>query len=403
MDTDEALRQKFFSVACHLDEKQRRLLAAAEAKSLGYGGISRIADVTGISRPTITRGVRELQSKRLLAERVRQAGGGRKKAFEKAPSLLTDLEELIEMSSRGDPMLPLRWTCKSTWNLAAELTRRGHVVSHALVSRMLKHLGYSLQANVKTREGGTHPDRDAQFRYIGERTGQRLKVGLPVVSVDTKKKELVGPYKNGGRTYRPRGKPEEVKVHDFVDKQLGKAIPYGVYDLAKNQGWVNVGCDHDTAAFAVESIRRWWVGMGVKEYPKARKLLICADGGGSNGYRVRQWKWELQGLADRTGLEITVCHFPPGTSKWNKIEHRLFSQISMNWRGRPLISHEVIVNLIAATTTKTGLKVKAVLDKGCYQTKVKVTDEQMKTIRLKQHEFHGEWNYTIKPRKLSNL
>ena len=315
MDTDEALRQKFFSVACHLDEKQRRLLAAAEAKSLGYGGISRMADVIGVSRPTITRGVRELESEGVLADRVRQAGGGRKKAFEKVPALLTDLEELIEMSSRGDPMLPLRWTCKSTWNLAAELTRRGHAVSHALVSRMLKHLGYSLQANVKTREGGTHPDRDAQFRYIGERTAQHLKTGLLAVSVDTKKKELVGPYKNGGQTYRPKGKPEEVKVHDFVDKQLGKAIPYGVYDLAKNQGWVNVGCDHDTAAFAVESIRRWWSGMGKEEYPEARKLLICADGGGSNGYRVRQWKWELQEIGGSNGLGDYRVPFPTGNEQ----------------------------------------------------------------------------------------
>ena len=397
MNIDEQVRERFYAVACHLDEKQRRLLAAAEARSIGRGGISRVARIVGLSRPTITRGVKELESSEMPAHRIRRAGGGRKKTHEKTPSILTDLERLIELSSRGDPMSPLRWTCKSTLTLAAELTRQGQAVSHMVVGRMLKHLGYSLQGNAKTREGGNHPDRDAQFRHIGALAGRRIKAGMPVISVDTKKKELVGLYRNGGKTYRPKGKPEEVKVHDFMDKQLGKAIPYGVYDVAKNQGWVNVGCDHDTAAFAVESIRRWWAGMGSGAYGKARKLLICADGGGSNGSRVRQWKWELQKLADQTGLEITVCHFPPGTSKWNKIEHRLFSQISMNWRGRPLVSHDVIVNLIAATTTKTGLLVKAALDKGCYQTKVKVSDEQMRTIRLKPNAFHGEWNYTIQP------
>ena len=373
------------------------MLAAAEARSIGRGGVSRVARIVGLSRPTIIRGVKELESTNVLGVRVRRAGGGRKKTQDKNPAILADLERLIEMSSRGDPMSPLRWTCKSTWTLSAELTRQGHAVSRMVVGRLLKHLGYSLQGNSKTREGGKHPDRDAQFRHIGALAGRRIKAGLPVISVDTKKKELVGLYRNAGKTYRPKGKPEEVKVHDFMDKQLGKAIPYGVYDLAQNQGWVNVGCDHDTAAFAVESIRRWWVGMGLGTYGSVRKLLICADGGGSNGSRVRQWKWELQKLADQTGLEITVCHFPPGTSKWNKIEHRLFSQISMNWRGRPLISHEIIVKLIAATTTKTGLIVKAALDKGCYQTKVKVSDEQMKTIQMKLNAFHGEWNYTIQP------
>ena len=399
MVTDDSLREKFLSVASHLNERQLRLLAAAEAKSLGHGGISRIARVVGISRPTITRGVNELNSAAPVFDRIRRAGGGRKKACDKEPSLLTELEKLVDPSSRGDPMSPLRWTCKSTRTLAAELNRRGHRISHASTAGLLKQLGYSLQANAKTREGGMHPDRDAQFRYIAELAGSRLKANLPVVSVDTKKKELVGLYKNGGRTYRPKGKPDEVKVHDFIDPEQGRAIPYGVYDVGRNQGWVNVGCDHDTAAFAVESIRRWWKGMGAKAYRGVRQLLICADGGGSNGYRVRQWKWELQRLADRTGLEISVCHFPPGTSKWNKIEHRLFSQISMNWRGTPLVSHEVIVNLIAATTTKTGLKVKAVLDKGCYETQIKVTDAQMKTIQLIAHEFHSEWNYTIQPRK----
>ena len=397
MNIDDQIRNRFSSVAGYLDERQRRLLAAAEARSIGRGGVSRVARIVGLSRPTIIRGVKELESTNVLGDRVRRAGGGRKKTQDKNPAILADLERLIEMSSRGDPMSPLRWTCKSTWTLSAELTRQGHAVSRMVVGRLLKHLGYSLQGNSKTREGGKHPDRDAQFRHIGALAGRRIKAGLPVISVDTKKKELVGLYRNAGKTYRPKGKPEEVKVHDFMDKQLGKAIPYGVYDLAQNQGWVNVGCDHDTAAFAVESIRRWWVGMGLGTYGSVRKLLICADGGGSNGSRVRQWKWELQKLADQTGLEITVCHFPPGTSKWNKIEHRLFSQISMNWRGRPLISHEIIVKLIAATTTKTGLIVKAALDKGCYQTKVKVSDEQMKTIQMKLNAFHGEWNYTIQP------
>jgi transposase len=399
MITDDYLREKFLSVASHLNERQRRLLAGAEAISLGRGGISRMARVVGISRPTITRGVNELNSAEPVLDRVRRPGGGRKKASDKEPSLLTELEKLVDPSSRGDPMSPLRWTCKSTRTLAAELKRRGHRISHAATAGLLKQIGYSLQANAKTREGGMHPDRDAQFRYIAELAGARLKANLPVVSVDTKKKELVGLYKNGGQSYRPKGQPDEVKVHDFIDPDLGRAIPYGVYDVGRNQGWVNVGCDHDTAAFAVESIRRWWKGMGAKDYRGVRQLLICADGGGSNGYRVRQWKWELQRLADRTGLEISVCHFPPGTSKWNKIEHRLFSQISMNWRGKPLVSHEVIVNLIAATTTKTGLKVRAALDRGRYETKIKVTDAQMKTIQLVTHEFHSEWNYTIQPRK----
>lgn len=398
MNREESLRQRFFSVAGHLDERQRRLLAAAEANSFGAGGVSQVARIVGLSRPTIIRGKRELKAGLPLPGRVRAPGGGRKRKCETTPAILTDLKALVDTSSRGDPESTLRWTCKSTWTLAAELTRGGHKVSHVLVGRMLKQLGYSLQGNAKTREGGTHPDRDAQFRHIAQEAGQRLKADLPVISVDTKKKELVGNYRNAGKTYRKKGQPLEVKVHDFVDKDLGKAIPYGVYDLARNQGWVNVGCDHDTAAFAVESIRRWWKGMGSKAYRGVGKLLICADAGGSNGYRVRQWKWELQNFADRTGLEIAVCHFPPGTSKWNKIEHRLFSHITLNWRGQPLVSHEVVVNLIAATTTKTGLKVKAALDKGLYQPKIKVTDEQMQTIQITPHGFHGEWNYTIHPR-----
>jgi transposase len=397
MNREESLRQRFFSVAGHLDERQRRLLAAAEANSFGAGGVSQVARTVGLSRPTIIRGKRELKAGLPLLGRVRAPGGGRKRKCETTPSILTDLKKLVDASSRGDPESTLRWTCKSTWTLAAELTRRGYKVSHVLVGRMLKQLGYSLQGNAKTREGGTHPDRDAQFRHIAQEAGRRLETDLPVISVDTKKKELVGNYRNAGKTYRKKGQPLEVRVHDFIDKELGKAIPYGVYDLARNQGWVNVGCDHDTAAFAVESIRRWWKGMGSKAYRGVRKLLICADAGGSNGYRVRQWKWELQKFADRSGLELAVCHFPPGTSKWNKIEHRLFSHITLNWRGQPLVSHEVVVNLIAATTTKSGLKVNAALDTGLYQPKVKVTDEQMNTIKITPHNFHGEWNYTIHP------
>lgn len=294
-------------------------------------------------------------------------------------------------------MSPLRWTCKSTRQLAKALGQQGHTVSHTVVAELLRHLGYSLQGNRKTIEGKQHADRDEQFRYINRRVKASIRAGVPVISVDTKKKELIGHYANGGREFRPKGKPESVKAHDFIDKELGKVIPYGVYDVAQNLGWINVGCDHDTAAFAVASIRRWWQAMGRRLYPQAKKLLICADAGGSNSYRIRLWKVELQQFADEHDLEVTVCHFPPGTSKWNKIEHRLFSHISMNWRGRPLVSHEVVVNLIAATKTSKGLKVKAKLDRSLYPDKIKITDEQLNRVNIKRHTFHGEWNYTIQP------
>ncbi len=399
MDTDQSLHYRIDTLFPHLTERQRRIAAAAEARAIGYGGVSRVGAATGMSRTTIHRGLAELdQDVELPAGRSREEGGGRKKIRDKDPTILKDLQKLVDPSTRGDPMSPLRWTCKSTRQLAATLETMGHTVSRRVVSEMLDHLGYSLQANSKTlEEGSEHPDRDEQFKYINKRVKNYMRRGLPVVSVDTKKKELIGPYRNRGKEFRPKGNPEKVKVHDFIDKDLGKAIPYGVYDVAKNLGWVTVGCDHDTAAFAVSSIRRWWRGMGKKLYPKAQKLLICADAGGSNGYRIKLWKVKLQAFADEEGFEITVCHLPPGTSKWNKIEHRLFSYISMNWRGKPLLSHEVVVNLIASTKTKTGLKVRARLDRQLYPDKIKVSDEEIEMVNLKPHEFHGEWNYTIRP------
>jgi hypothetical protein len=370
--------------------------AAAEARALGYGGVSLVARITGLSRTTIHQGMAELDGGELPPERSRRPGGGRKRIRDADPTVSRDLQALVDPSTRGNPMSPLKWTCKSTRQLAAALQQKGHSVSRRVVGDMLEHLGYSLQANSKTlEEGSQHPDRDEQFRYINSRVSAFMRTGSPVISVDAKKKELIGAYRNSGREYRPKGQPEEVEVHDFIDPDLGKAIPYGVYDVAKNLGWVNVGCDHDTSAFAVESIRRWWFAMGTRLYPRAQKLLVCADGGGSNGYRTRLWKLELQKLADDTVLEVTVCHLPPGTSKWNKIEHRLFSHISMNWRGKPLVSHEVIVNLIAATKTRTGLEVKARLDRRKYPPKVKVTDEDLARVHLRRHKFHGEWNYTI--------
>jgi hypothetical protein len=397
MNIDEMLRERYNKIGALLDERQRRLTAAVEASLLGYGGITRIARLSGLSRRAIHKGLKELDKELPFDGRIRRAGGGRKKMIVQNPKILQALEVLVDPVSRGDPMSPLRWTCKSTRELAEALGQRGYQVSHPVVGTMLQELGYSLQSNVKTLEGRQHPDRDAQFRYINEQVSQFLNQDQPVISVDTKKKELIGPYRNNGREYQPRGKPEKVKVHDFIDPDVGKAIPYGVYDVGQNEGWVNVGCDHDTAAFAVESIRRWWKALGIKIYPLTKVLLICADGGGSNGYRVRQWKSELQKLSRELGLEVTVCHLPPGTSKWNKIEHRLFSHISMNWRGRPLVSHEVVVELISATTTKTGLHVKAELDKGKYPTKVKISKTQMAELNLVAHLFHGEWNYTIKP------
>jgi len=382
----------------YLNERQRRLYLAVEARGLGHGGVARVARATGVSRPTIRQGLRELTDPIAASERVRQPGGGRKKLTERDPTLLRDLEALVEPDSRGDPMSPLRWTCKSTRQLAEALVGAGHRVSHTVVAELLNQAGYSLQAPTKTLEGRQHPDRDAQFRYLNEQVKACLEAGQPVVSVDAKKKELVGAFKNGGREWQPKGRPEQVNVHDFPDPHLGKAIPYGIYDVGRNTGWVTVGQDHDTASFAVASLRRWWQAVGTGAYPAAERVLICADGGGSNGYRVRLWKVELQRFADQSGLAVMVCHLPPGTSKWNKIEHRLFAHISMNWRGRPLVSHEVIVDLIGATTTQAGLRVQAELDVGQYPTKIKVSDEEMASLHLTPHAFHGEWNYTLAPR-----
>jgi hypothetical protein len=398
VDADRDLKAKVTALLPHLNERQRRLFLAAEARALGHGGVAQVARAAGVSRPTIQQGLRELTGSVGPTERVRRVGGGRKSLAERNPVLLTDLEALVDPDTRGDPMSPLRWTCKSTRQLAGALQERGHLVGYRTVAALLDQAGYSLQAAVKTLEGNQHPDRDAQFHYLNDQVKASLAAGQPAVSVDAKKKELVGTFKNGGREWQPQGQPEQVNVHDFPDKRVGKAIPYGVYDVGRNAGWVTVGRDHDTATFAVASLRRWWQAVGMDAYPGAERLLICADGGGSNGYRVRLWKVELQQFADATGLTVTVCHLPPGTSKWNKIEHRLFAHISMNWRGRPLISHEVVVDLIGATTTATGLQVPAELDPGAYPTKVKVSDNEFATVHLTPHAFHGEWNYTVTPR-----
>ena len=373
----------------------------AEARELGVGGAVLVAQAVGVAADTVRRGRAELEDPAPPPVGVsRRSGGGRKRAEDHDPELVAALERLVDPEARGDPMSPLRWTCKSTRTLATALAQAGHQVSEFVVRRLLKGLGYSLQANAKTSEGRQHPDRDAQFGYLSEQVKAHQDAGCPVISVDTKKKELVGEYKNGGREWHPRGEPTQVNVYDFLDGDLGKAIPYGVYDLAANIGWVAVGTDHDTAAFAVATIARWWDAVGKPAYPDATKLLITADGGGSNGYRTRQWKTELAALAARTGLQITVCHLPPGTSKWNKIEHRLFSHISLNWRGRPLTSHEVIVKTIGATTTRTGLSVHAELDQATYPTGIKIPDQQMKALQdngtLLRHTFHGEWNYTLR-------
>ena len=397
MQTEQKISEKLAIVLPHLNEKQRRLLIAAEAKTLGWGGISKVAKATGVSRVTIHKALTEIEDKKILAERVRKPGGGRKDITEYYPNILEKLETLVDPVSRGDPRSPLRWTCKSTRHLSQELGRKGYSISNVTVADLLHRLDYSLQANAKTLEGASHPDRDAQFQYINSRVKGFLRRHQPVISVDTKKKELVGNFKNGGKEWQPKREPEKVEIHDFASPEFPKVIPYGVYDIGKNMGWINVGTDHDTASFAVASVRRWWFGMGREIYPSATALLICADCGGSNGYRVRLWKIELQTLASETGLRITICHFPPGTSKWNKVEHRLFSHISMNWRGRPLVSHEVIVKLIGETTTSTGLEVKAQLDKRRYPVKIKVTDEEMKMIKIRPHKFHGEWNYSINP------
>jgi transposase len=399
MSKEEEIKQRYERIAGELTERTRRLFAANEALSLGWGGISAVSRATGLSRQVISDGIQELQGgKRAEEGRVRRKGGGRKSNVSKDPKLSEDLERLVEPVTRADPASPLRWTSKSVRKLAKELQGMGHRVSHELVSELLHGLGYSLQANRKTPEGGTHPDRNAQFEHLNAQAAAFLAAGEPVVSVDAKKKELVGDFKNPGREWQPQGVPEEVRVYDFPIKGLGRATPYGVYDLGRNAGWVNVGRDHDTAAFAVESRRRWWNEVGRQQYPEAQRLLISADGGGSNGSRVRLWKWELQQLADQTGLAITVCHLPPGTSKWNKIEHRLFAWISQNWRGKPLVSYAVILKLIAATTTEAGLTVQCQLDTNSYLTGRKVSDEDMATLFIVPDAFHGEWNYTLFPR-----
>ena len=383
-------------MAPFLDERGRRLVAAAEAFAAGYGGIAAVATATGMAPSTIGRGLKELAQDE-PSERVRRPGAGRKPAIAKDPRLLPDLEALVEPTTRGDPQAPLRWTCKSVRRLAQALQAQGHQVSRTLVAELLNAAGYSLQGNRKTKEGDSHPDRDAQFAHINTQVAAALAEQQPVISVDTKKKELVGDFRNPGREYRPQGDPEEVRVHDFLIKELGRAVPYGVYDLAANSGWVSVGVDHDTAAFAVNSIRQWWLTVGRGRYPEATRLLITADGGGSNGSRVRLWKRELQTLANELDLDIAVSHLPPGTSKWNKIEHRLFSFISQNWRAKPLVSYRVIVELISATTTKTGLTVRCELDPGQYPSGIIVSDAEMAAINIKRAEFHGEWNYTISP------
>ncbi len=399
MIDEGSIRKRYAAVASLLDERARRLVAGAEALTIGRGGVSAVARATGLARTTVQRGVRDVHLEEAGAtRRIRRAGAGRPRAVERDETLARDLESLIEPTTRGDPESPLRWTCKSVRKLAAELQRQGHRVSHQTVSELLHGMGYSLQANRKVLEGSSHPDRNAQFEYLNGAVQLQLSLGEPVISVDTKKKELVGPFKNGGRELRPKGDPEKVRVHDFLIPALGRVSPYGVYDLGQNEGWVSVGIDHDTATFAVESIRRWWRTMGKALYPGAKRLLITADGGGSNGSRVRLWKLELQKLADETGMEMAVRHFPPGTSKWNKIEHRLFSAISQNWRGKPLISHEVVVDLIAATSTRTGLKVRSALDHNSYPAGTVVSDAQMEALNLCPETFHGEWNYSLLPR-----
>jgi hypothetical protein len=394
------IRRKFLALSPAFDERQRRLWAAAEARSLGRGGLALVVRATGMAKSTVLRGCAQLTRRRKLGSgRVRRSGGGRKALVELDPQLVAAMEKLVEPATRGDPESPLRWTCKSTRRLARELTAQGHSVSHTRVGELLKEQGYSLQANQKTREGARHPDRNAQFEHINAKVNKQLAAAEPAISVDTKKKELVGDFKNAGREWHPTGHPEQVRVHDFIDRRKGKAIPYGVYDLGRNAGWVNVGVDHDTAAFAVNTIRSWWRGMGRRAYPKAKSLLITADSGGSNGSRLRLWKWELQKLADETGMTIRVSHLPPGTSKWNKIEHRLFSFITQNWRGKPLLTHATIINLIGSTTTTKGLKVRCILDNSPYPAKISVSKEQMAAIQLQRDEFHGEWNYAIKPQK----
>ena len=402
MIDETAIAARYQALSPLVDERTRRLTAGAEALAIGRGGVAAVSRATGLARTTVARGVADVSAGETVERgRIRRPGAGRPPIEQRDPTLRADLEALIEPGSRGDPESPLRWTTRSVRNLAAELVRLGHRVSHQTVSEQLHELGYSLQANSKVLEGTAHPDRDAQFRYISDAVQLQLSLGEPVISVDTKKKELVGPFRNAGKELRPAGEPERVLMHDFAidDADHGRVSPYGVYDIGQNEAWVSVGTDHDTAAFAVEAIRRWWQTMGAPLYPEARRLLVTADAGGSNGYRTRLWKTELQKLADETGLEIAVCHFPPGTSKWNKIEHRLFSAITMNWRGKPLVSHEAIVKLIAATTTRTGLRVKSALDQNAYPKGVKVADAEMEALYLERDAFHGDWNYTLIPRE----
>ena len=398
------VRKKFEALHPIMDERMRRHWAACEAVTLGWGGVTAVAEATGLSRTTINAGMKELQEPVSVSDddsqkkRIRQPGGGRRRLTQEDRALLKDLEDLLESTTRGDPQSPLRWTCKSTRNLAEELVRQGHQVSYRTVAALLGDMEYSLQGNRKTREGDSHPDRNAQFEYINKKVRRFQKRRQPVVSVDTKKKELVGYFKNVGKEWRPKGSPQPVRTHDFQDQELGKAIPYGVYDMTANQGWVSVGIDHDTSRFATETLRRWWRRMGSRVYPKAQELLIMADAGGSNGSRSRLWRVALQGLVDTIGLRISVCHFPPGTSKWNKIEHRMFCHITENWRGKPLVSRAVIVNLIGDTKTRTGLLIRAALDVNTYETGIKVTDDELAAVRLKKDTFHGDWNYTISAR-----
>jgi hypothetical protein len=398
----QRIGSRFAALGSLMDERMRRQWAAAEAKAYGWGGVRAVSGATGMSPNTISKGLLELTAREenptaRIEPRLRAPGAGRKRCTEADGELATALERLVDPVTRGDPQSPLRWTCKSTTQLADELTGRGHQVSPSTVGRLLKAAGYSLQSNRKTKEGGDHPDRNAQFEHINATVQAFQKRGQPVISVDTKKKELVGNFKNGGHEWQRQGAPVEVKVHDFIDKKLGKAIPYGVYDVTVNEGWVSVGTDHDTARFAVEAIRRWWTKMGAKRYRGATQLLITADGGGSNSSRCRLWKVALHDLATWLDMPIHVCHFPPGTSKWNKIEHRMFCHITQNWRGRPLVSHEVIINLIANTTTKQGLRIQAELDTATYPLRTKVTEEELDTVNIKRHKFHGDWNYTIRP------
>lgn len=403
-ETISLVKIKYDSLAPVMDERVRRYWAASEAQALGWGGISAVARATGLSQTTIKAGIAELQSSPTLSgtaldpPRARRPGGGRKRLTETDPKLQRELEKLLEASTRGDPQSPLRWTSKSSRHLADELSKQGHPVSHQTVIDLLLDLDYSLQANRKTKEGTDHPDRDAQFEQINQKVMACQKRRQPVISVDTKKRELIGDFKQKGREWRPKKTPLPVRVHDFKDPQLGHAIPYGVYDLTTNEGWVSVGIDHDTAQFAVETIRRWWLEMGCLVYPQASELLITADAGGSNGRRLRLWKVALQGLANELGLSITVCHFPPGTSKWNKIEHRMFCHITENWRGKPLVSRAVVINLIGHTKTKAGLRIKAKLDLNTYPTGIKVTNDEFAAVNLKKDKFHGEWNYTISPK-----